>query len=75
MIFEIWLNIACSSGFKWEKSSSGSVLSVSDCSTALVKVSPLSVEDRLVGSKAFKFWLLVRPKVKMSLLQVGFKEV
>ena len=75
MIFEIWLNTACSSGFRWEKTSSGSLISVSDCSTVLVKVSPLLVEDRLVGSKVFGSWLLVRSKVMLSLLQLRFKDV
>ena len=51
MIFDIWLKTACSSGFKWEKSSSGSLHSVSNSSTVLVKASPLLVVDRLLGSK------------------------
>jgi hypothetical protein len=89
MIFEIWLNTACSSGFKWEKSSPG--FSVSS-DLAKVSSSSLLVECKTLFSickllNCLVLFLLVedslvgseafrsRLLVMMSLLQVRFNMV
>ena len=76
MIFEIWLKTACSSGLKWEKSSSGSSISVSDCSSEYCLVLFfLWVKDWLVGSKEFETRLLVRSTGMWSVMQDWFMVV